>query len=87
MGNDLAVPPSAGYSCGPDPLDIGCGIGRLTALLAQAGAEVTAIDLSPDKLARCRESARRKRVASRITTIEGSAHDLSAIEGKFDIIT
>lgn len=68
-------------------LDIGCGIGRLTVLLAGAGAAVTAVDLSPDMLARCRQRAGGKRMASRVTTIESSAHDLSGVEGKFDIIT
>jgi len=68
-------------------LDIGCGIGRLTVLLAEAGAEVAALDLSPDMLARCRARARRRGVASRITSVRGSAHDLSGIEEKFDLIT
>jgi len=72
---------------GVSALDIGCGIGRLTVLLAEAGAEVTALDLSPAMLARCRARARRKGVASRVTTICGSAHDLSAIYGKFDLVT
>jgi 2-polyprenyl-3-methyl-5-hydroxy-6-metoxy-1,4-benzoquinol methylase len=72
---------------GRSALDIGCGIGRLTISMAEAGAEVTALDLSPDMLARCRATARRKRVASRVTTVLGSAHDLAGIEGKFDIVT
>lgn len=72
---------------GKTTLDIGCGIGRLSVLLAEAGAAVTALDLSPAMLARCHARARRKRVASRLTTVCGSAHDLSEIESKFDIIT
>jgi len=68
-------------------LDIGCGIGRLTVLLAEAGATVTALDLSPDMLARCRARARRRRVASRVTTVCGSAHALEGVEAKFDLIT
>ena len=35
-------------------LEIGCGGGRVTALLAEAGADVTGIDLSPELLAQAR---------------------------------
>jgi SAM-dependent methyltransferase len=35
-------------------LEIGCGGGRVTALLAEAGADVTGIDLSPELLAEAR---------------------------------
>ncbi len=35
-------------------LELGCGSGRVTALLAAAGARVTGIDVSPDLLARAR---------------------------------
>ncbi len=68
-------------------LDIGCGIGRLTVLLAETGAAVTGLDLSPDMLARCRARARQREVAGRVTTVCGSAHDLGGIESKFDIVT
>ena len=72
---------------GASAFDIGCGIGRLTVLLAEAGVQVTALDLSPAMLARCRARARRKGTASRVTTVCGSAHDLAAVDGKFDLIT
>ena len=36
-------------------LDLGCGIGRLTRVLAQRAAHVTAIDVAPAMLARARE--------------------------------
>lgn len=74
-------------AAGRTALDIGCGIGRLTVLLAEAGAKVTALDISPDMLARCRARARRHRVASRITAVCGSAHNLGGIESRFDFIT
>jgi SAM-dependent methyltransferase len=39
-----------------DPvLDVGCGTGRLTRAIAQAGLEITGFDLSPQMLARARE--------------------------------
>ncbi len=68
-------------------LDLGCGIGRIAVLLAQAGAVVTAVDVSPKMLTRCRERARRKRVASRVTTVEASVHDIPDFGHKFDIVT
>ncbi|GEL98456.1 class I SAM-dependent methyltransferase [Cellulomonas terrae] len=37
-----------------DVLDVGCGTGSLTALLAQAGHRVTGVDLSPEMIGRAR---------------------------------
>ena len=39
-------------------LDIGCGMGRLTAKLASENREVVGIDLSPEMIARAREKVR-----------------------------
>jgi len=56
-------------------LELGCGTGRLTLPLAQAGHEVTGIDLSPAMLARAREklAAEPRSVQDRVTLVEGDA--------------
>jgi len=60
-------------------LELGCGTGRLTLPLAQAGHEVTGIDLSPAMLARARAKlgAQPSSVRDRVTLLEG---DVSRIE-------
>jgi ubiquinone/menaquinone biosynthesis C-methylase UbiE len=64
----LAPPPYAKWleatlpACGGRALDVGCGSGRLTALLAQRFDEVVGIDISPSLI----EIARRKRSAAGI---------------------
>jgi ubiquinone/menaquinone biosynthesis C-methylase UbiE len=45
----LAVEP------GSRVMDVGCGIGRLTRVLARRAAHVTAVDISPEMLARAQE--------------------------------
>ncbi len=47
-------------------LDVGCGGGRLTVALAQAGAEVTGIDTSGERLEQARRRAARSGVALRL---------------------
>ncbi len=39
-------------------LDLGCGTGRLTRALTEAGASVTALDMTPEMLSRAREKLR-----------------------------
>src|SRR6476646_2477407 len=39
-------------------VDLGCGTGTLSVLLAELGYEVTAVDLSPNMLAAARDKAR-----------------------------
>ncbi|MGI9658392.1 MAG: class I SAM-dependent methyltransferase [Gaiellaceae bacterium] len=43
-------------------LDAGCGSGRLTVILAEAGAAVTGVDTSPERLDQARERAVDRRV-------------------------
>lgn len=76
----LAGPPAAR----PRVLDIGCGPGRSSLVLAQAGAEVTAVDLHQpylDELARA--AADRGLV---VRTVRASMADLSFPDGSFDLI-
>ncbi len=63
-------------------LDVGTGTGVLGLLLARAGAQVTATDLSPDAVACARENAERLSVSDRMEVVEA---DLFA-EGRFDLV-
>jgi SAM-dependent methyltransferase len=55
-------------------VDLGCGIGRLTAALAERLQEITGVDLSPGMIARARD---RCGAAAGVSLRVGSAHDLS----------
>ncbi len=61
-------------------LDIGAGTGRLSVLLANRGAKVTALDLSPKML----ELVKRKNV--KIETVAGDAESLPFDSGAFDVV-
>lgn len=58
-------------------LDLGCGDGALTRRIAEAGAEVTGVDASPDMVASAREAGLNASVAD--------AHDLD-LDGPFDAV-
>jgi cyclopropane fatty-acyl-phospholipid synthase-like methyltransferase len=62
-------------------LDVGCGSGRLTALLAEEGHNVTALDLSPEQIARTRARCEGHGVDLRL----GGLETLHANEG-FDAV-
>lgn len=65
-------------------LDIGCGPGFFSIVLAEEGYLVTAADLTPAMLERARENA--GELASRITFLEMNAEDLRFPDGCFDAI-
>ena len=56
---------------GLEVLDLGCGTGRHTAWLAEAGARVTAVDFSPGML----DEARRKVPDARVRFLSHDLHD------------
>lgn len=67
-------------------VDFGCGSGANTALLANRGAHVWAVDISEDLI---RLAERRMRVSGRAggaQFIVGSAHDLPFPDGSIDIV-
>ncbi len=67
-------------------LDIGCGAGILSEALARAGANVTAIDLSPAALSAAKEHANQENLS--IDYQQSSCEELAANEpGKYQIIT
>jgi ubiquinone/menaquinone biosynthesis C-methylase UbiE len=70
-------------------LELGCGTGRLTLPLAQAGHEVTGIDFSPAMLARAREklAAEPRSVQDRVTLVEGDARRIElGATSPFDLV-
>jgi SAM-dependent methyltransferase len=69
---------------GADVLDVGCGTGSLTLLLAEHGHHVTGVDLSPGMVA----FARRKLVAAgrQVPILVGDAADPPVGDRRFDVV-
>lgn len=65
-------------------LDFGCGVGRILIPLAQTGAEVVGVDISPTML----QEARRNCDAAGASGVRlvGSDDSLSQVEGDFDLV-
>src|SRR5262245_34626905 len=71
----------------PDILDIGCGPGRQTLVLARAtGGHVTAVDLHADFLDELRDGAADADLSDRITPIQADMGDLPFEPATFDLI-
>lgn len=67
--------------------DIGCGTGASTLVLAQElDAEVTAVDVLPEFLARLEAAAHQAGLAGQITTLQASMEALPFEEGTLDAI-
>lgn len=66
-------------------LDVGCGIGRWSRLLAARGARVTGVDLSPTMIA---EAERRAAASGLVSRCRFLVQDSAALEvgGEFDLI-
>ncbi len=67
-------------------LDIGCGSGMNSALLALRGARVTGIDISPSLVKLAEQRAQVNNVAHATRFIVTSAHDLPFPDGSFDLV-
>jgi SAM-dependent methyltransferase len=65
-------------------LDLGCGHGMASVVLARRGARVTACDLSAWYVAEAAERARVNGVAGRVALIQASAEELPFRDGSFD---
>jgi SAM-dependent methyltransferase len=61
-------------------LDVGCGVGRVTAPLAASGIHVTAIDNNPDVLEQCQANA------PTATCVLGDMGEVDAPPGSFDVV-
>lgn len=81
----LALDPWLNVSLGTRVLDVGCGVGRWSRMLAQRGAQVTGVDLSPTMIAQARQRAQLEGVAERCRF---QVRDLSNLDvgGKFDLV-
>jgi ubiquinone/menaquinone biosynthesis C-methylase UbiE len=66
-------------------LDMGCGTGRFTVPMAEAGADVTGFDISPAMLSQLESTARDRGVA--VTTCEGDMAHLAFEDDTFDVVT
>lgn len=81
----LALEPWLSVSSGTRVLDIGCGVGRWSRLLAARGALVTGVDISPTMIAEARRRAVNQGVGARCHFESGDIAALE-VEGEFDLV-
>jgi SAM-dependent methyltransferase len=81
----LALEPWLKVNPGTRVLDVGCGIGRWSRLLAARGADVTGVDLSPTMIAQAQQRAAADGVADRCRF---QVRDLSTLDvgERFDLV-
>ena len=81
----LALRPWLQVKPGTRVLDVGCGVGRWSRMLAAKGATVTGVDLSPTMIAQAQQRAAAEGVADRC---QFRVQDLSRLEvdGQFDVV-
>lgn len=78
---------SLGLTPGSRGLDVGCGIGDVTALLAESVApfgRVSGVDISPELVAYARESAQKAGLAEQLSFREGDMRELPFEDQVFD---
>lgn len=63
-------------------LELGCGTGRLLVPLAQAGFEITGVDMSPKMLEVARQKVEDAGLADRVTLVEANMRELD-LPGRF----
>jgi len=73
--DDLPMIEAFAQRTGGPLLELGCGTGRLAIPLAEAGYQVTGVDLSPAMLALAGDRAARMGVMERVTFIQGDYTD------------
>jgi ubiquinone/menaquinone biosynthesis C-methylase UbiE len=74
----------AGIKAGQKVLDVACGTGVVAVTAARRGAQVTALDLTPELLVRARENAELAGVT--IDFREGDVEQLPFDTGAFDVV-
>jgi SAM-dependent methyltransferase len=81
----LALRPWLRVAPGTRVLDVGCGVGRWSRMLAARGAQVTGVDLSPTMVEQARRRAAADGVADRC---QFHVQDLSRldVDGPFDLV-
>ncbi len=71
----------------PQVVDLGCGTGGQTMVLAQSIAgEITGIDICPDFISVCNDNAKRLHLEKRVQGVVGSIENLSFRKEEFDLI-
>ena len=81
-----AVLDGLGRLDGRSVLEVACGTGRFSTLLAERGADATGLDISAAMLARGREKARRAGVDERVEFLRGDAARLPFADDSFDTV-
>ncbi|MEZ3114345.1 class I SAM-dependent methyltransferase [Halobaculum sp. MBLA0147] len=81
-----AVLDAVGPVDGERVLEIACGTGRFTVMLAERGADVVGLDISDAMLTQGREKARRAGVADSIEFMRGDAGRLPFPDDHFDAV-
>ena len=71
-----------GVTAGKKVLEIGCGTGEFTKRIAQTGADITAIDISPDLLEIARKTIPNVTVGFHVQNVE----KLDFEDGSFDVV-
>lgn len=66
--------------CGQEVVEIGCGIGRLTRVLARRGVDVRALDVSAEMLARAQALHARAPARGEVRWLLGDGRGLTGIE-------
>jgi len=67
-------------------LELGCGPGIYTVVLARRGAQVTAIDVSAESVSLTTARAQANGVAERVKALQMGAESLQLDEGQFDLV-
>ena len=75
-----ALVPWLRISAGTRVLDVGCGVGRWSRLLAHQGGEVTGVDLAPTMLEEARRRAKEEGVGERCRFVESNLAELDLHE-------
>ncbi len=85
LEQQLALRPWLNVKPGARVLDVGCGVGRWSRMLAARGANVTGVDLSPTMIEQARQRAAAQGVSERCRF---HVQDLSrlAVDGRFDVV-
>ena len=78
-----------GVSSGSEVLDVGCGTGFLSRLLARSvpGAHITGIDTDDAALETGREMVALEKLEGLVELVSGSAFELPFASGHFDAVT